>query len=58
MILDVLENAHRYMALHKEFVQAFKFLGRPDLKELPVATYKKLIHRAGVTKAYSHKNRI
>ena len=26
--------------------------------KLPVATYKKLIHRAGVTKAYSHKNRI
>ena len=39
MILDVLENAHRYVALHPRFTQAFEFLGRPDLKELPVATY-------------------
>jgi len=40
MILDVLDNAHRYLALHKGFVQAFEFLGRPDLQELPVDTYK------------------
>ena len=40
MILDVLENAPRYLALHKGFAVAFEFLGRPDLKELPVATYQ------------------
>jgi len=40
MILDVLENAHRYVALHKGFVQAFEFLRRPDLQELPADTYE------------------
>lgn len=40
MILDVLENAHRYLALHQGFAQAFAFLRRPDLKELPVDTYE------------------
>jgi len=36
MILDALENAHRYLALNKGFAKAFEFLLRPDLKELPV----------------------
>lgn len=40
MILDVLENAHRYVALHQGFSQAFEFLKRPDLPELPVNTYE------------------
>ncbi len=40
MILDVLENAHRYLALHKGFAQAFEFLRRSDLQELPVDTYE------------------
>lgn len=40
MILDVLENAQRYVALHKGFAQAFEFLRRSDLKELPVDTYE------------------
>lgn len=40
MIVDVLENAHRYVALHRGFAQAFEFLGRPDLQELPVDTYE------------------
>ena len=40
MILDVLENAHRYLALYKGFALAFEFLRRSDLTELPVATYK------------------
>ena len=40
MILDVLENAHRYLALHKGFAKAFDFLLRPDLKELPVGKYE------------------
>ncbi|MBU0664234.1 MAG: YhcH/YjgK/YiaL family protein [Proteobacteria bacterium] len=40
MILDVLENADRYLALHKGFVQAFEFLRRSDLQELPVNTYE------------------
>lgn len=40
MILDVLENAHRYLSLHKGFAQAFEFLLRPDLKKLQVGTYE------------------
>ncbi len=40
MILDVLENARRYLAVHQGFSQAFEFLRRSDLKELPVDTYK------------------
>lgn len=35
MILDVLENAQRYFALHQRFSEAFDFLLRPELKELP-----------------------
>jgi YhcH/YjgK/YiaL family protein len=40
MILDVLENAPRYMALNKGFAKAIEFILRTDLKELPVATYE------------------
>ena len=40
MILDVLENAHRYLALHNGFAKAFEFLMRSDLKELPVDKYE------------------
>ena len=40
MILDVLENVHRYTALHPLFAQAFQFLARPDLKELPLGKYE------------------
>lgn len=40
MIFDVLDNASRYVALHKGFAKAFAFLQRPDLNELPVATYE------------------
>ncbi|MBN1472588.1 MAG: YhcH/YjgK/YiaL family protein [Syntrophaceae bacterium] len=40
MILDVLENAHRYPALNNGFAKAFEFLLRPDLKELPVGNYE------------------
>jgi biofilm protein TabA len=40
MILDVLENANRYLALHEEFAKAFDFLLRQDLKELPVGKYE------------------
>lgn len=36
MVLDILENAHRYIALNNGFAKAFKFLKRPDLKQLPV----------------------
>jgi YhcH/YjgK/YiaL family protein len=39
MILDVLENAHRYLVVNKGFAKAIDFLLRPDLKELPVGTY-------------------
>jgi len=40
MILDILENAHRYLNLHKGFAKALDFLLRPDLKELPVGKYE------------------
>jgi biofilm protein TabA len=40
MILDVLENAHRYLALNKGFAEAIEFLLRPDLKELPLGRYE------------------
>lgn len=40
MILDILENAPRYLALHPGFARAFAFLCRPDLQELPVARYE------------------
>jgi len=39
MVLDVLENAQRYLFLNKGFAKAFEFLMRPDLKELPVNKY-------------------
>lgn len=40
MILDILENAHRYLALNKGFAKAIEFLSRADLQELPVGTYE------------------
>ncbi len=40
MILDVLENAHRYVALGSGYAPAFDFLRRPDLKRLPVGKYE------------------
>lgn len=40
MIVDVLENAYRYLALHRGFAPAFEFLGRIDIKELPPGTYE------------------
>jgi biofilm protein TabA len=39
MILDVLENAPRYLNLHKGFSLAFEFLKHPNLRGLPVNTY-------------------
>ena len=40
MILDVLENAHRYTVLNKGFAKAIEFLLRPELKELAVGKYE------------------
>ncbi|MFH1217784.1 MAG: YhcH/YjgK/YiaL family protein [Pseudomonadota bacterium] len=40
MIFDLLENAHRYLTLHKGFAKAVEFLLRPDLDELPVDKYE------------------
>jgi biofilm protein TabA len=40
MILDVLGNAHRYRDWRTGFAEAFDFLLRPDLKELPVGKYQ------------------
>lgn len=34
MILDTLENANRYKALHPGFAEAVDFMQRPDLKDL------------------------
>ena len=39
MILDVLENTDRYLALNRGFEKAFRFLLRTDLKALPVERY-------------------
>ncbi len=35
MILDILDNADQYAALHPRFGAAFAFLRKPDLAELP-----------------------
>jgi YhcH/YjgK/YiaL family protein len=40
MILDILENAHRYPELHKDFAKAFDFLLRPGLKDMPAGKYE------------------
>jgi biofilm protein TabA len=40
MILDVLENAYRYLALNNGFAKAIEFLLLPNLKELPVGKYE------------------
>jgi len=40
MILDALENAHRYLSLNEGFPKAVEFLLRPDLNELPVEKYE------------------
>ena len=39
MILNVLENADRYLSLNKGFAKAFEFLRRADLLALPVDRY-------------------
>ena len=36
MILDRLENAQRYVALHPDFAKAFTFLRQPRLESLPL----------------------
>ncbi len=40
MILDTLDNMHRYLSLNKGFPKAIEFLLRFDLNELPVAKYE------------------
>lgn len=40
MILDVLANADRYLPLKPEFAKAFEFLGRPDLRDLPLGRHE------------------
>jgi YhcH/YjgK/YiaL family protein len=39
MILDILTNARRYRGISEGFANAFEFLSRPDLKELPAGKY-------------------
>jgi len=40
MILDIIENADRYLDLNKGFAKAFEFLKRLELKELAVDKYE------------------
>jgi YhcH/YjgK/YiaL family protein len=40
MVLDILENAHRYVDMNKGFAKAFEFLNRSDLRQLPVGKYE------------------
>ncbi|TKB25660.1 DUF386 domain-containing protein [Desulfopila sp. IMCC35006] len=40
MILDILENAHRYLGINDGFPKAFEFLLRPELKEMAVGRYE------------------
>jgi len=40
MILDILENAHRYLVMNNGFAKAVEFLQRPELQELPVGRYE------------------
>ncbi len=40
MILDMLENVHRYEALQNGFSRAIEFLQRPDFAELTKERYE------------------
>jgi biofilm protein TabA len=40
MILDVIENAHRYKELNKGFAKAIEFLLQRELKALPAGRYE------------------
>ena len=40
MVLDILENAHRYLELNEGFTQAIEFLLRADLRQLPADKYE------------------
>ncbi len=39
MVIDIIENAARYVALNPGFAKAFEFLSRPDLAELATGEY-------------------
>ena len=40
MIIDVLSNSRRYEKMHSGFAEAFAFLHRPDLKDLPLGRHE------------------
>ena len=40
MILDIFDNAQRYLALNKGFAKAIEFLSNPDLNELSAGEYE------------------
>ena len=40
MIIDTLDNFHRYIDIHKGFAKAVEFVLRSDLNELPVGRYE------------------
>ena len=40
MILDVIENLHKYSVLNKGFIHAIEFLLRPDLRTLALGKYE------------------
>lgn len=70
MILDVLENADRYLSLNPRFAAAFAFLKRPDLASLVIGKHpiegdalfaivaKELGHRREEAKLEAHRKYI
>ena len=40
MILDVLENAQKYLTINEGFAKAFEFFSRPELDELSIGKYE------------------
>ena len=59
MILDTMENARRYCGCHPKFAEAFRFLQRKDLAQLPPgrveiagdSLYAIVVQKAGAGKA-------
>src|SRR5690349_24910626 len=40
MIIDTLDNAHRYVGLHKSFAKAFEFIGQQNLETVEVGKFE------------------
>src|SRR5688572_17410725 len=53
MVLDTLENADKYVSLHRNFAKAFKFIRSVDLETIEVGKYEidgKDVHAAVMVK--------